>query len=71
MYTRNYGPLLFAVYDMAEGRQVQHLRQIQDQFLKELMNECGGPAPITDKEGRQSSFPVESRVRLASGEVVG
>ena len=71
MYTRNYGPLLFAVYDMAEGRQVQHLRQIQDQFLKELMNECGGPAPIMDKEGRQSSFPVESRIRLASGEVVG
>jgi serine-type D-Ala-D-Ala carboxypeptidase/endopeptidase (penicillin-binding protein 4) len=44
--TRKLGPLLFVVYDMAEGRSVEHLRRVQDDFLKDLMHELGGPAPL-------------------------
>jgi serine-type D-Ala-D-Ala carboxypeptidase/endopeptidase (penicillin-binding protein 4) len=60
MYTRNRGPLLFAVYDMAEGKQVPQLRRVQDEFLRQLMLECGGPAPQARRKGRparlQSKF---------------
>ncbi len=45
MYTRDRGPLLFAVYDVAEGKRVSNLRRVQDAFLKQLMDECGGPNP--------------------------
>lgn len=45
MYTRDRGPLLFAVYDVAEGKHVANLRRGQDEFLKQLMIECGGPTP--------------------------
>jgi serine-type D-Ala-D-Ala carboxypeptidase/endopeptidase (penicillin-binding protein 4) len=51
MYTRSRGPLLFAVYDMAEGKRVPHLRRVQDEFLKQLMLECGGPAPQAKRNG--------------------
>ncbi len=43
MYTRDRGPMLFAVYDLAEGKRVSNLRRVQDNFLKQLMIECGGP----------------------------
>jgi D-alanyl-D-alanine carboxypeptidase len=60
MYTRDRGPLLFAVYDMAEGKQVPQLRRVQDEFLKQLILECGGPVPQAKRSGRpdqlQSKF---------------
>ncbi len=68
MYTRDQGPLLFAVYDMAEGRQVHHLRQIQDQFIKDLIRECGGPAPVPANGQKSPTAPTESRVKLANGQ---
>ncbi len=43
-FTRERGTVIFAVYDMAEGRQVLRLRQRQDEFLKNLIHELGGPA---------------------------
>lgn len=43
MYTHDRGPMLFAIYDLAEGKRVANLRKLQDDFLKQLMNECGGP----------------------------
>lgn len=67
MYTRNYGPMLFAIYDMAEGRRVPHLRQIQDEFLKQLMEECGGPAPVFGKNQRAGGGQMQSRMLLAQG----
>ncbi|HEX4949950.1 MAG TPA: D-alanyl-D-alanine carboxypeptidase [Blastocatellia bacterium] len=42
-YTKAKGAVLFVIYDMAEGRNVTHLRSVQDEFLKNLMNELGGP----------------------------
>lgn len=70
LYTRDYGPLLFAVYDMAEGRRVDHLRRIQDQFLKDLMTEFGGADNLYGDPAPRAGLRIESRVRLASGEVV-
>ena len=46
IYTRKRGPLLFAVYDGAENQNVQILRRAQDEFLKQIINECGGPVSI-------------------------
>jgi D-alanyl-D-alanine carboxypeptidase/D-alanyl-D-alanine-endopeptidase (penicillin-binding protein 4) len=43
-FTRERGTVIFAVYDMAQGRQVLRLRQRQDEFLKNLIHELGGPA---------------------------
>ena len=43
-FTRERGPVIFAVYDMAEGRRVHSLRVQQDEFLKNLILELGGPA---------------------------
>ena len=43
-YTRDRGAVIFAVYDMAEGRRVMRLRERQDEFLKNLILELGGPA---------------------------
>jgi D-alanyl-D-alanine carboxypeptidase len=51
MYTRDRGPLLFAVYDMAEGKRVPQLRTVQDEFLRQLIIECGGPAPKARRNG--------------------
>ena len=45
-YTRAHGPLLFAIYDMAESRNVTRLRRMQDEFLKNLIQELGGPLPL-------------------------
>jgi D-alanyl-D-alanine carboxypeptidase/D-alanyl-D-alanine-endopeptidase (penicillin-binding protein 4) len=54
-----HGPLLFAIYDMAEGRRVEHLRQTQDLLIKNLMDEFGGPAPrITDPARRELPPPA-------------
>jgi D-alanyl-D-alanine carboxypeptidase/D-alanyl-D-alanine-endopeptidase (penicillin-binding protein 4) len=44
--TRKRGPVLFVIYDMAEGRNVLRLRRMQDEFLKDLIRELGGPAPL-------------------------
>jgi serine-type D-Ala-D-Ala carboxypeptidase/endopeptidase (penicillin-binding protein 4) len=63
IYTRDRGPLLFAVYDMAEGKQVPQLRRVQDEFLKELILECGGPDP---QARRNTGKPrLESRFTTA------
>lgn len=53
------GVVLFAVYDMAEGRRVEHLRQVQDAFLKDVIEELGGPVPrITDPARREMPAPA-------------
>lgn len=62
MNTRQCGKLLFAVYDMAEGRRVLHLRQVQDDFLKRLAAECGGPAPLATRNEDEISFRPQSRI---------
>lgn len=71
IYTRKYGPLLFAIYDMAEGRRVDQLRRLQDQFLKDLIDECGGPDPVIPPANRQIGLQIESLIRLSNGEVRG
>jgi serine-type D-Ala-D-Ala carboxypeptidase/endopeptidase (penicillin-binding protein 4) len=71
LYTRRYGPLLFAVYDMAEGRRVDQLRRLQDQFLKELIDEFGGPAPVIPATSGQPGIQIESLIRLSTGEILG
>ncbi len=71
IYTRGYGPLLFAVYDMAEGRRVDQLRRLQDQFLKELIDECGGPNPLSSPPGRHLGLQIESLIRLSTGDFSG
>lgn len=57
MNTRDRGPLLFAVYDMAEGKRVSQLRRLQDGFLKQLMMECGGPAPMVSRGSASYARP--------------
>ena len=65
MYTRARGPLLFAVYDVAEGKRVTNLRRTQDKFLKQLILECGGPNPSYGR-GRGSNYGhPQSRLLLA------
>ncbi|MCI0337484.1 MAG: D-alanyl-D-alanine carboxypeptidase [Acidobacteria bacterium] len=66
MYTRNRGPLLFAVYDMAEGKRVAHLRRVQDEFLKQLMLECGGPTYTSSRGGIGNKDRPRSRLILAN-----
>ncbi len=63
LYTRNRGPLLFAIYDMAEGHHVRQLRSIQDDFVRQLMIECGGPEPLFADEVRSGA--PQSRLHLA------
>jgi len=65
IYTRERGPLLFAVYDMAEGRHVLRLRQRQDEFLKRLIDELGGPAPLPQLPEPPEPSPLESRLVFA------
>jgi serine-type D-Ala-D-Ala carboxypeptidase/endopeptidase (penicillin-binding protein 4) len=65
MHTRNRGTLLFALYDNAEYRQVHHLRAVQDDFLKSLMNELGGPAPEKERSLTSNGDRLQSRMILA------
>lgn len=60
--TRKFGPLLFVIYDMAEGRSVHQLRRRQDEFLKKLMEELGGPAPLAARTERTAPPALESRI---------
>jgi D-alanyl-D-alanine carboxypeptidase/D-alanyl-D-alanine-endopeptidase (penicillin-binding protein 4) len=65
MRTRNRGTLLFAIYDNAEYRRVLHLRKVQDEFLKNLMNELGGPAPEKERSLTSNGDRLQSRLILA------
>ncbi|HZF38389.1 MAG TPA: D-alanyl-D-alanine carboxypeptidase [Blastocatellia bacterium] len=65
MRTRNRGTLLFAVYDNAESRRIVPLRRAQDEFLKELMNELGGPAPEKERSLTSNGDRLQSRMILA------
>jgi len=65
MRTRNRGTLLFAVYDNAESRRVVPLRKTQDEFLKNLINELGGPAPEKERSLTSNGDHLQSRVILA------
>lgn len=67
MNTRRCGQLLFAVYDMAEGRRVLHLRQVQDDFLKRLAMECGGPTPMAKRSEEDAVFRPQSRLSFSPG----
>ncbi len=65
MHTRNRGTLLFAVYDGAEYRRIVPLRKAQDEFLKNLMNEMGGPAPDKERSLTSNGDRLLSRMILA------
>jgi len=65
MHTRSRGTLLFAVYDNAEYRRVFSLRKVQDEFLKNLMNELGGPAPEKERSLTSNGDRLQSRMILA------
>jgi serine-type D-Ala-D-Ala carboxypeptidase/endopeptidase (penicillin-binding protein 4) len=65
MRTRNRGTLLFAVYDNAEYRRIVPLRKAQDAFLKNLMNELGGPAPNRERSLTSNGDRLHSRMILA------
>jgi D-alanyl-D-alanine carboxypeptidase len=65
MHTRDRGALLFAVYDNAESRTIRPLRKTQDEFLKKLMNELGGPAPDTERSLTSNGDRLQSRMILA------
>ncbi|HKX26273.1 MAG TPA: D-alanyl-D-alanine carboxypeptidase [Blastocatellia bacterium] len=66
MYTRGQGPLLFAVYDIADGKKVSSLRRIQDEFLKQLMLECGGPDQVAGRERNHAQDQPQSKMILAN-----
>ncbi len=65
MRTRDRGALLFAVYDNAEQRRVVPLRKVQDEFLKKLMDELGGPVPERERSLTSNGDHLQSRVILA------
>ena len=65
MHTRDRGPLLFAVYDNAESGAIKPLRKTQDEFLKNLMNELGGPAPNRERSLTSNGDRLQSRMILA------
>jgi hypothetical protein len=44
---------------------VLHLRDVQDEFLKNLMNELGGPAPSKDRSLTSNGDRLLSRLILA------
>jgi len=67
-FTRSRGPLLFVVYDMAEGRNVMRLRRMQDEFLKNLIAELGGPAPLANHVEKAMIQVPESRIIFAQQE---
>jgi len=62
MYTRNRGTLLFAVYDVAEGKRVKQLRPLQDELLRQIIIECGGPHPQARPPEIGNHSKLESRV---------
>jgi D-alanyl-D-alanine carboxypeptidase/D-alanyl-D-alanine-endopeptidase (penicillin-binding protein 4) len=64
MRTRDRGTLLFAVYDNAEYRRIVPLRRTQDEFLKNLMNELGGPAPERERSLTSNGDRLQSRMIL-------
>ena len=64
-YTRARGPLLFAIYDMAESHNVMRLRHLQDEFLKSLIEELGGPAPLAHHLEDALDWKPESRLIFA------
>jgi D-alanyl-D-alanine carboxypeptidase/D-alanyl-D-alanine-endopeptidase (penicillin-binding protein 4) len=63
-YTRARGPLLFVIYDMAESRHVMRLRRMQDDFLRDLIIELGGPAPLANHTENALDWAPESRLIL-------
>lgn len=65
MHTKDRGDLLFAIYNGAEYRRIQHLRDAQDEFLKELMNEFGGPAPSREHSITHNYDRLTSRIVAA------
>lgn len=67
MHTKSKGDLLFVVYDGAQSqyKQIKNLRDTQDDFLKDLMNECGGPAPSRSHSITHNNDRLTSRVLLA------
>jgi D-alanyl-D-alanine carboxypeptidase/D-alanyl-D-alanine-endopeptidase (penicillin-binding protein 4) len=65
-YTRSQGPVLFAIYDMAEGRRVEHLRHLQDDFLMETIDELGGPRPRSYGEDRRQIPAPAGRILVGS-----
>ncbi len=65
MHTRDRGDLLFAIYDSAQYRRIQYLRNAQDDFLKALMNECGGPAPSREHSMTHNFDKLQSTVTIA------
>lgn len=64
-YTKSKGAVLFVIYDMAEGRNVTHLRSVQDEFLKNLMNELGGPNPIIQRSAVAAREVLAGTIVLA------
>jgi D-alanyl-D-alanine carboxypeptidase/D-alanyl-D-alanine-endopeptidase (penicillin-binding protein 4) len=64
MRTRDRGTLLFAVYDNAESRRIVPLRRTQDEFIKNLMNELGGPAPERERSLTSNGDRLQSRMIL-------
>lgn len=64
-YTKAKGAILFVIYDMAEGRNVTHLRGVQDEFLKNLMHELGGPNPVSQRTPDAVREVAEGRIVLA------
>jgi serine-type D-Ala-D-Ala carboxypeptidase/endopeptidase (penicillin-binding protein 4) len=63
-YTKSKGAILFVIYDMAEGRNVTHLRGVQDEFLKNLMNELGGPNPMHQRANAVARDVAAGRIVL-------
>ena len=64
-YTKSKGAVLFVIYDMAEGRNVTHLRSVQDEFLKNLMNELGGPNPVIQRSTVTAREVLEGTIVMA------
>jgi D-alanyl-D-alanine carboxypeptidase/D-alanyl-D-alanine-endopeptidase (penicillin-binding protein 4) len=64
-YTKAKGAILFVIYDMAEGRNVTHLRGVQDEFLKQLMHELGGPNPVSQRATTAAREALPGRIVLA------
>lgn len=64
-YTKDKGAVLFVIYDMAEGRNVTHLRSVQDEFLKNLMNELGGPDAVNHRSAASPAQVAEGRIVMA------
>lgn len=60
--TRKYGPLLFVIYNMAEGRGVHQLKREQDKFLKDLMAEFGGPLALATRPAPEQPYLLQSRL---------